>query len=187
MNFPDLGLTISLPTISGIASQGIFATIAYVLELIFGLMVLIWVGYSIYAGYKIITNSEAKGIEEGIKIIKNIWIGISIGLLFFVVLSITGSVMGVGDITRWHIGLAQCNDASGGFYFKDVQEQIVAGLPETNNDVYCCKVKKDLKGIEGDPGTFYNHSSFKKDTWHYIVVNKGETTTSLLFSDCKKF
>jgi hypothetical protein len=64
--------------------------------------------------------------------------------------------------------LAQCHDGTGGFYFKDVQEQIYLGLPE-NGKVYCCKAVN----VESDYR--YKKSSFKDDSWHYIIRPNTDT------------
>jgi hypothetical protein len=186
MDFPDLGgFKVNLPTISGIASNGVFAAIGFFLEWILGFLLIIWIGFSIYAAFKIITSQMAEGLEEGVKIIKNIWIGISIGLLFMISLSFIGAFVGFGNITEWHHSLAQCHDATGGFFFKEVQEQYAGGLPQTSNYVYCCKVTADLKTVAALK-TNYKDSSFKKDTWHYIVT-KTNSAPSGSFSDCEEY
>ena len=186
MKFPELGgFTFNLPGISGIASNGVFAAIGFFLEWVLGFLILIWIGFSMFAAYKIITSQMAEGLEEGVKIIKNIWIGISIGLLFFASLSLIGAIMGIGNITEWHHSLAQCHDATGGFFFKDVQEQYAGGLPQTANFVYCCLVTKDLK-TDSSLTANYKDSSFKKDTWHYIVV-KTNAAPSGSFSKCEEY
>jgi hypothetical protein len=188
MDFPDLGVTVNLPKITGIASQGIFATIGYFLEMVFGLLLIIWIGYSIFAAYKIITSNMAKGLEEGVTIIKNVWVGISIGLGFFIVLSLVGTIIGVGDVTSWHTNLSQCHDASGGFYFKDVEEQRVGGIPEKDTKVYCCKILTDISKVKGVSvvDKYYKHSTFKEGTWHY-VLEQGIAFNDTLVSDCEKF
>jgi len=184
MDFPGLGIKIDLPTVMLFKGQGFFSAMGYILTMVLAVIFVIWVGYSIYAGYKIVTSSMAKGLEEGVGMIKNVWIGISMGLAFFAVISVVGGIMGIGDITRWHINLSQCHDATGGFYFKDVQEQVVLGFPETGYTVFCCKVS-DIKAA----GTFFEESSFKDDTYHYIMMTTVDPPVlpGAGFIECEKF
>jgi hypothetical protein len=185
MDFPGLGIKIDLPTVMLFKGQGLFSALGYILTMVLAVIFVIWVGYSIYAGYKIVTSSMAKGLEEGINMIKNVWIGISMGLAFFAVISVVGGIMGIGDITRWHINLSQCNNGTGGFYFKDVQEQIVLGFPETGYTVFCCKVVNIATA-----GTIYKDSSFKDDTYHYIMMPTADPSykpSLTAFSECELF
>ena len=181
MCFVGLDVCINLPEVGLFKGQGFFSAIGYVLTILLGVLLVIWVGYSIYAGYKIVTSSMAKGLEEGVNIIKNIWIGISMGLAFFAVISLIGGMLGIGDITRWHTNLSQCHDATGGFYFKDVQEQVVLGFPEDTSVAYCCLVTSE-KGVNPD----YEHVSFKEGTYHY-VLSKTDSAPSPGFNECVKF
>jgi hypothetical protein len=180
MNFPDLGINISLPEIMLFKGQGVLAAMGYILNIVLAILFVVWIGYSIYAGYKIATSSMAKGLEEGMAIIKNIWIGISMGIAFFAVISVIGGIVGIGDVTRWHTNLSQCHDVTGGFYFKDVQEQITLGFSESNYTAYCCKVTN----ID-NAGDAYNNVSFKDGTYHYILTDGGEPGSG--FEQCTKF
>lgn len=181
MDFSSLGINIDLPELLFFKGQGLLAILGNILTIIMAILFVIWVGYSIYASYKIVTSEMAKGMEEGINIIKNVWIGISMGLAFFAVISLIGGIVGIGDITRWHTNLSQCNDLSGGFYFKDVQEQITLGFPEKTYDVYCCKITNITSA-----GSLFENSSFKDNTYHYILANKGSSPGNG-FSNCTKF
>jgi hypothetical protein len=181
MDFGALGIKIDLPEIMLFKGQGILSAMGYILNIILGILLVIWIGYSIYAGYKIVTSSMAKGLEEGVNMIKNVWIGISMGLAFFAVISVVGGIMGVGDITRWHVNLSQCNNGTGGFYFKDVQEQITLGVvPETGYTAYCCNVTNIANA-----GSTFKDVSFKDGTWHYILTSGG--TPGNGFGECTKF
>lgn len=181
MCFVGLDICINLPEVGLFKGQGFFSAIGYVLTILLGVLLVIWVGYSIYAGYKIVSSSMAKGLEEGVNIIKNIWIGITMGLAFFAVISVIGGMLGIGDITRWHTNLSQCHDATGGFYFKDVQEQAVLGFPEDTSMAYCCKVT-NIAGA----GLDYEHVSFKDGTYHYVLTTSG-SAPSAGFEECVKF
>ena len=71
MCFVGLDVCINLPEVGLFKGQGFFSAIGYVLTILLGVLLVIWVGYSIYAGYKIVTSSMAKGLEEGVTILKN--------------------------------------------------------------------------------------------------------------------
>ena len=103
------------------------------------------------------------------------------GLAFFAVISLIGGMLGIGDITRWHTNLSQCHDATGGFYFKDVQEQVVLGFPEDTSVAYCCQVTT----IEA-AGPDFKDVSFKNGTYHYIL-SKTDSAPSPGFNECVKF
>jgi len=141
------GIQLFLPNFGGVFSNGILATISFFLSLVFGFMVVIWVGLSIYAGIKIISSAgNPEGIESGMKTIKNIWTGIALGLLFFVALSLIGVFVGFGSVLDWSTNLAQCGGASGEFLFQKKQSQeideLIAG-GATNVFVGCCDADAD--------------------------------------------
>ena len=182
MCFAGIGVCINLPEVGLLKGQGFFSAMGYVLSIAMGVLLVIWIGYSLYAGYKITTSSMSKGLEEGVNIIKNIWIGMSMGLAFFAIISLVGGMLGIGDITRWHTNLSQCHDATGGFYFKDVQEQVVLGFPEDTSVAYCCLVT-DI--ATSDP--LYKNVSFKDGTYHYILTSGSSPTTGVDATTCEKF
>lgn len=169
--YKDLGITLYFPTINGIFNNGPLAAIGAILNYFFVIMMMIWIGYSIYAAYKIVLSQGAeKDIETGITLIKNVWISITWGVVFFIAISIVGAFSGIGDITQWYIQLSQCNGQS--FYFKDMAEQKVEGYEFTH--VYCCKVSGS-SGISSKLGYEEGESHF--------IGSTSESNTG--FSDCK--
>jgi hypothetical protein len=180
IEFNALGITVSLPDFTTIFDRGIGAALGWLLSFAFMGLLAIWVTFSIVAAYKITRSGMEKELEEGMTLIKNVWISATAGLLFFAVISVVGSFIGVGNFTQWNYTLAQCHDASGGFYFMDVAAQEVNGLyridPTTGaeNPVQCCKVVS-VDGVYEDAG-------FKPDTYHYIIDPQAGA-----FTECEDF
>ncbi len=177
-----LWITIKYPSAQGIFNSGLFATVGSFLSYFFVLLIVIWVGYSIYAAYKIVlSQGEEKDIETGMTLIKNVWMSISYGMIFFIALSIIGAIVGIGDVTQWNTQLAQCKGSAGGFYFRDLAAQQFAEIP--TKQMYCCTIAEDLNDAP-DP---YNELDFIKGTSHFIGSDSGGLPPSSYFSDCEKF
>lgn len=138
------GIPILLPDIGGLLNGGVLSVIAYFISLLFSVMFVVWVAYSIYAGIKIITSyASPEGIQQGFTIIKNIWIGIAMFLGFLVILSVIGSFTGVGDIYSWSSNLAQCGggaDSEFKFRYVEIELKSVRSLPEGEYGVGCCSL-----------------------------------------------
>jgi hypothetical protein len=176
IDFPGVGISIDYPSVTGVFKNGLWSAIGFGLSFFFTIMIMIWIGYSIYAAFKISHSGMEKDFETGITMIKNVWISISIGILFFVFLNVLGSFLGVGSIPQWYVNLAQCNGTAGGFYFKDMAMQSLAGIPE--GKVYCCKVT----AIAAAP-VEYLQTDFKDNTWHFVIEGNSKTG----FSECTEF
>lgn len=151
-------LGIDTPPVKTSFDGGLLSGIASFLWLFFVVLMIIWVGYTLFAAYKIIKSQGDPGaIQQGMKWIKNVWISITVGVIFFIVLSVAGTFFGVGSIAQWHYQLSQCHDSSGGFYFKDIAMQ--AGEEKVEyKDVRCCKVTGEIKG-----------TGFKAGEWHFLI------------------
>lgn len=163
----QLGIRLHFPDVNGIFNNGILVAIGSLLNYFFVILVLIFVGYSIYAGFKIIkSQGDSKEIETGINLIKNVWISVAWGIVFFIAISVVGAFLGIGDVTQWYYQLAQCHDASGGFYFRDIAAQTQEGIPATN--VFCCKVTSPNSLPQA-----WREVRFKEGTYHYIASDSG--------------
>ena len=178
VTIPNLGIILNLPAVNGVFNNGALAALGALLGFFLGAMILIWIGFSIYGAYKfILSNGDPKGIEGGMTLIKNVWISISVGIIFFIVISVIGTFLGVGDVTKWYYQLAQCHNASGSFFFKDNASHELADLPTGN--YYCCKV------VDPVPQK-YSELELKSGSYHYIGVSSGSGAPKG-FSECVLF
>jgi hypothetical protein len=136
------GVPLFLPNAAGIFGNGVLSAISFLLTLVLAFMVVAWIGLSIFAGLKIISSAgEPEKIESGTKTIKNIWLGIAIGIGFFAVMSVVGTFAGIGNVFEWYVNLAQCGGADSKFLFQeresqDVQDKFDSG--STRVFVGCC-------------------------------------------------
>ncbi len=174
MDFPTLGLDLGLPNFTTIFDNGIAAGVGWLLSFAFMGLLAIWIVFTIIAAYKITTSGMEKAMEEGFTLIKNTWISATVGLVFFAVLSVIGSFLGVGNFTEWNYTLAQCHDNTGGFYFMDIAAQEQMGI--TGENVQCCLIKN----VSQMPNEYLN-ANFKSGTYHFII-NPGSGTT-----ECEDF
>ena len=184
MDFSKLGINIHFPTPNGggLFGNGVLAGIGALMSYFLMILVLIWIVYSIYAAFKIITSQGAeKDIETGMTLVKNVWVSITWGLAFFAVLSIIGAFIGIGDVTQWYYSLAQCNGSGGGFYFLDRAAADTAGVP--TDEFQCCTVIDTKLG----PTKQYRELTFPPGSSHYIGVGKGLPPDTNEFKDCTLF
>lgn len=119
---PGTGLVLDLPSFGGWFTKGIFSAIGQGLYIAIALLVVVWIGFSLFGAYSIISSfGDPQKIEKGWKTIKSVWIGISYFLVFFVVITLLAVFLGVGAPWDWAQNLQQCNDsgpAAGRFYFQ---------------------------------------------------------------------
>ncbi len=136
------GVTLYLPNVGGVFGNGILSAISFFLTIILALMVVAWIGLSIFAGLKIISSAgEPDKIESGTKTIKNIWLGIAIGIGFFAVLSVVGTIAGIGNVFEWYTNLAQCGGGDSKFLFQERESQEVQDKFDSGSSrvfVGCC-------------------------------------------------
>lgn len=133
--------TLFLPNFGGVIQGGLLATVGFFMSIFFSAMVVIWVALSIYAGIRIISSAgNPEGIEKGTTTIKNIWIGIAMGLGFFALLSLAGAFVGFGNVYEWSTKLAQCGGADSRFYFQMEQQELEDLRQSGSSQVYiaCC-------------------------------------------------
>lgn len=175
----SIGITINTPNAGGVFDNGALAAVGYFLGYFFAIMMFIWVVYSLYAAYKILlSQGNEKDMQTGFTLIKNVWISITWGMVFFVAISIIGSFTGIGDISQWYYQLAQCKGEN--FYFQDISAHQIAEMPTKN--MYCCKVKSNLKAAV-EP---YKSLNFKAGTYHFTGTESGEPN-STYFEECELF
>ncbi len=122
VEIPGSGIVLDLPNFGGIFQNGIFAGIGFLLATFLLILIVAWVGFSIYGAFQIISSlGDPQKIEKGWKTIKSVWIGVSYFLLFFVIISAIAAFVGIGAPWRWAENLQQCaqgGPAAGRFYFQ---------------------------------------------------------------------
>jgi hypothetical protein len=169
-------INLNLPNGGGIFANGLLSLVGTVLSVVFSLLLLVWVSYSLYAGYMIIrSQGAAEGIEKGAGIIKNIWISISVLVIFFVILAFSGSFFGFGNVYDWSQNLAQCGP-NGPFYFQQVEQQreyyTAHGATTKDATVYCCPFDAD-----NETSDKLGSVTFRKgNDWVVYVVNNIQNT-----------
>lgn len=105
----DLNLDLYNPA-GGWGNVGILSLLSLIAEFAFSFLVVAWVFVAIFAGLKIIRSQGASDqIEGGTKRLKNMLAGITVGLLFFVAISVLGSYAGIGNIFEWSDSLKECS------------------------------------------------------------------------------
>jgi hypothetical protein len=121
-SIPGTEIGIDLPSIGGWFTKGIFSAIGQGMYIFIVLMVVVWVVFSMYGAFSIISSlGDPQKIEKGWKTIKSVWIGISYFLMFFVVITLVATFVGMGAPWNWAENLQQCQDggpAAGRFYFQ---------------------------------------------------------------------
>lgn len=178
INFEILGVVFNLPDFTTIFDQGIGSAIGWVLSFAFTGLLVIWVVFSIIAAYKITRSGMEKELEEGMTLIKNVWMSASGGLLFFAVVSIVGAFIGVGSLMEWPYTLAQCHDVDGGFYFMDIASLEMNGIEVSDRSVVqCCRID-DVTRMS--PSGYYD-AGYEDGTYHFVVGNPGGV------SECEDF
>lgn len=122
VSIPDSGIILDLPNYGGIFQQGIFSAIGFLLFLALAILVVVWVGFSLYGAFRIISSfGDPQKIEQGWKTIKSVWIGISYFLFFFAIVGFVAVFIGIGAPWDWATNLQQCSNdgpAPGRFYFQ---------------------------------------------------------------------
>jgi hypothetical protein len=167
--FETLGIKFSLPDFTTIFDKGIASGIGWVLSFAFMGLLAIWITFSIIAAYKISRSGMEKELETGMTLIKNVWVSATVGLIFFAVISVIGSFMGVGNITEWNYTLMQCHDTSGGFYFMDIAAQELQGLESEGAVIKCCLIE-DADAVND----VYKDAGFSIDgTYHFLINPSG--------------
>ncbi|MBN1332117.1 hypothetical protein JW978_04580 [Candidatus Dojkabacteria bacterium] len=73
-----------------------------------------WIFIIIFAAIKIMRQPGEEGMTAGSKRIKNVFYGISIGLLFFMAISFIGTFAGVGNIFEWSESFQECSCENAG-------------------------------------------------------------------------
>lgn len=138
---PSTDFVLDAP-LSGISSGGVLSTIGTLAGAAFTVVLVIWVGISVWAALTIIRGSgDAQAQEKGFTMIKNIWLGISSLFVFFVVLSMIGTIFGFGSVYSWSENFLQCGSGYDGFYFATVETRKSELEDEGDVDqanIYCC-------------------------------------------------
>lgn len=94
----------------GWGNVGILALLGLAGQLMFAFLVVAWVMIAILAGLKMVkSQGNPEEIEGGAKWIQNMLMGITIGLIFFIAVSILGWFVGVGTVFQWSDNLQDCS------------------------------------------------------------------------------
>jgi len=121
-SIPGSDIVLDLPNYGGIFENGVFSAIGLGMFVFISILVVVWVGFTLYGAFSIISSlGDPQKIEKGWKTIKSVWIGISYFLLFFTVVSLVAVFIGVGAPWHWVDNLQQCANggpAAGRFYFQ---------------------------------------------------------------------
>jgi hypothetical protein len=170
------GIKIDIPNPGGFFEGGLLGGLGTAMQIALGITLAIWVIMIILAAITIIrSNGESDKIKQGITKIKTMLIASSILGMFFVVLSLVGSMFGFGTPADWGNTLSQCGGYSGPFYFVQVDMQrdhwyktfgIVVG---DKNPVYCCSFDASQVGNG-------NEAFFDKGNWKNIGIKEGDTS-----------
>lgn len=119
---PGTVISLNLPSFGGWFTYGIFSAIGQGIYFLIAILVVVWIGFSMFGAYSIISSfGDPQKIEKGWKTIKSVWIGISYFLMFFVVITLVAGFVGMGAPWDWAENLQQCKTggpASGRFYFQ---------------------------------------------------------------------
>lgn len=95
-------------------NTGLLSILGVVSSLIFSFLLVAWIFIAIFAGIKIISSQgNPEGIQGGTKRIQNMLMGITIGILFFIAVSVLGWFAGVGNIYEWSESFKECECAGG--------------------------------------------------------------------------
>ncbi len=103
--------------LGGWGNVGILSLLSLIAQLIFVLLIVVWMFIAILAGVKIIrSQGNPDMIKGGMTSIKNMLAGVTIGLLFFIAISFLGSLTGAGNIFQWADSFQECSCKNAGDY-----------------------------------------------------------------------
>lgn len=175
LQITDTDLFLDLPSFGGFFNRGIFSAVGQGLAIALALLVIVWIGFSIYGTFNIISSlGDTQKIEKGLKTIKSVWIGITYFLAFFAVVSLLTVFIGVGAPWDWAENLQQCANggpAAGRFYF---QGKVQTGPNGGSRRVSYLEQLKAYKKSTGTVGVFCCESNGQQ----YIDVQYGTNPPS---------
>ena len=91
------------------SAGGIYSLLGYISSLLFTILLIVWIVVIISGAIKIISSEGAEDkLKEGYGNIKNVFVGLTMGLAFFAVLSLIGTFLGFGNVYQWADKLAMC-------------------------------------------------------------------------------
>lgn len=159
---------------TGVLQGGVLSAASFFVSIAFSIMIAVWVGLTMLAAFRIISGQGSQeSREKGIKIIRNIWVGITSLVVFFAVISMVGVLIGFGSIYDWSTNLQQC-PGSGSFYFSALENGKAKleeeGIPPKAAAIFCCPTSETLVDVGG---------------WEVIGVNNPDSTYN--FEDCEFF
>jgi len=102
-----ISLSVFNPT-TGWSNMGILSFLAVVARFSFFGLIVLWVFLIIRAGLIIVTSEGGDKLKSGMKRIRTIWLGVTMGLVFFIAVSFIGTFAGVGTIFEWSDNLLEC-------------------------------------------------------------------------------
>jgi hypothetical protein len=101
------GLFVDMDSYSILSWVSFFGNLAIVA------VIILWIVRILLIGVEVIRNGEnEEKLQEGVKRIKALFIGIVMGMVFPIGLSIIGSRVGIGNIFQWPIMFSFCREGS---------------------------------------------------------------------------
>jgi len=153
---------LNLPNPGGFFSGGLLSGVGVALQIALGLTLAVWIFLTLLAALNIIrSEGNAEMLKENVSKIKYIWIAASSLGIFFVIISIVGSIVGFGSPLDWGNTLAQCGGYSGPFYFAQVDQETDFYTSRLNIPVdkglkaYCCNFNLGEDKVTDTASPFY--------------------------------
>ena len=177
---------LDIPSVEGVFERGALSTVSFFISMFFSLVIIVWIVYTLFAVFKIISSQgNPEEVEKSFASIRNIWIGISMGLVFFAVIALLGAIFGFGSVYDWSTRLAQCGGYQGNFYFRQVPDELEVlkkeGITYGSGKVYCCRETINRPF----PAGIYDKYDLKDEDFNWLVSPDGASPPGPQFVDCK--
>ncbi|HEC65757.1 MAG TPA: hypothetical protein ENI23_10705 [bacterium] len=89
--------------------SGFYSLVGLISMTVFSLLIVVWLVVIGIGAFQIISSQgDEQKIQSGYKNVKNVFVGITIGMLFFIALSLVGTFLGFGNVYQWADKLAIC-------------------------------------------------------------------------------
>ncbi len=140
-----------LPSIDGAASYTIISWLSFAGIILTIGIILFWVLLILRAAFGVYKKSDdPEGMAEAITKMKSLFIGVALAFAFPIVMTIIGTILGIGSFWSWPVAFQECNGTNPNngeeyTYFY----QAVLGAPEGSQDPIrfaytICKLSDDL-------------------------------------------
>jgi len=103
------GFTFDIFNPTKFSAGGLYSLLGYISSLLFTILFIVWIVVIISAAIRIVSSEGAEDkLKEGYNSIKNVFIGLTMGLAFFAILSLIGTFLGFGNVYQWADKLSMC-------------------------------------------------------------------------------